>query len=325
MKLHGEPLNNADIPRACDLFAKVFGHSITPEQWAWKYQQGPRLAGLNLVIRNPEGQLVGHVGASVFAGQTLGHSLPMAQLSDVMVDPSARGSFDSQGVYAQLMRGMQKALQTQFSDVFAYGFVGIRPYRLGSRMGLYKSQHECRAGLMPTGQPTGWRDVFCTAHATDWTEAFESKLFERVWQSSASNIARPTLVRSSDYMRWRYAQHPQHSYQLWVIRSWWRTQGWVVTRCMPSGQHTVIDLWPAQPGAIAQRSTMAAMSAVGRALQERYPQDAQAQSQLTLSAWNIQTPESQRLEPVIGVEFRVGEWHSLPQTPVFVPGDTDVF
>ena len=325
MKLHCEPLNNADIPQACDLFAKVFGHSTTHEQWLWKYQQGPRLAGLNLVIRNPEGQLVGHVGASVFAGQTAGRTLPMAQLSDVMVDPSARGSFDSQGAYAQLMRGMQQALQTQFSDVFAYGFVGIRPYRLGSRMGLYKSQHECRAGLMPAGQPTGWRDGFCTAHATDWSEAFESKLFERVWQSSASKITRPTLVRSSDYMRWRYAQHPQHSYQLWVIRSWWRTQGWVVTRCMPSGQHTVIDLLPAQPGAIAQNSTMAAMSAVGRALQERHAKDAQAQSPLTLSAWNIQTSESKRIEPVIGVEFRVGEWNGLPQAPVFVPGDTDVF
>jgi hypothetical protein len=323
--LQGEPLNNAEIPQVCDLFAKVFGHSTAPEHWIWKYQQGPRLAGLNLVIRNPEGQLVGHVGASVFAGQTSGRSLPMAQLSDVMVDPSARGSFDSQGVYAQLMRSMQQALLTQFPGVFAYGFVGIRPYRLGSRMGLYKSQHECRGGLMPARQRTGWRDWLCTAHATDWSEAFERQLFERIWRSSASSIARPTLVRSSAYMRWRYAQNPQHTYQLWVIRSWGRTQGWVVTRCMPSGQHTVIDLLPAQPGAIAQSITMAAMSAVGRALQERQPQDVQEQSTLTLSAWNIQTPESQLLEPVIGVEFRVGEWHNLPQTPVFVPGDTDVF
>jgi len=325
MKLQCERLSNADIPQACELFAKVFGHSTEPADWIWKYQQGPRLAGLNIVIRNPEGRFVGHVGASVFVGHTQGRSLPMAQLSDVMVDPTARGSFDSQGVYAQLMRGMQQALQAQFPGVFAYGFVGIRPYRLGSRMGLYKSQHECRAGLMPAGQPTGWRDWFLKAQAVDWSEAFECKLFERVWQSSASSIARPTLVRSSDYMRWRYAQHPQHSYQLWVIRAWGRTQGWVVTRCMPSGQHIVIDLLPAQAGAIAQGNTLAAMSAVGRALQEQHPQDAQTQSPLALSAWSIQTPESQRLEPVIGVEFRVGEWHSLPQAPVFVPGDTDVF
>ncbi|MBD8049715.1 GNAT family N-acetyltransferase [Limnohabitans sp. JUR4] len=320
MKLHCEPLSPADIPQACDLFAEVFGHSTVPAHWIWKYQQGPRLAGLNLIIRNTEGQLVGHVGASVFAGQTQGRRLPMAQLSDVMVAPSARGSFDSQGVYAQLMRSMEQTLQAQFPGVFAYGFVGIRPYRLGSRMGLYKSQHECRAGLMAAGQPAGWRDWFCTAQAIDWPEAFESKLFERVWQSSAPRIERPTLVRNSDYMRWRYAQHPQHTYQLWVIRSWGQTQGWVVTRCMPSGQHTVIDLLPAQPGSMAQASTRRALSAVGRVLQARQPQDP-----VTLSAWNIQTPESQQLEPIIGVEFRVGQWHTLLQPPVFVPGDTDVF
>lgn len=320
MSLHCENLLDVDIPQACDLFAKVFGHSILPAHWAWKYQQGPRLAGLNLIIRSPEGQLLGHAGASVFAGQSQGRSLPMAQLSDVMVDPAARGSLDSQGVYAQLMRGMQQTLQTQFPGVFAYGFVGIRPFRLGARMGLYKSQHACRAGLMPIGQPRGWRDWLCTAQAMDWQEAFERKVFERLWCQASPRLDRPQLVRSSNYMRWRYAQHPQHNYQLWVIRSMARTNGWLVTRCMPSGQQTVIDQLSLQAGAGAQAGTLTAISAVGRALQCRQPE-----SPLKLNSWSIETPESQQLEPVIGVEFRVGEWHTLPHNPVFVPGDTDVF
>lgn len=320
MTLRCEPLSNADIPQACDLFAKVFGHSTQPEHWRWKYQQGPRLAGLNLVMRNPEGQLVGHVGASVFAGQAHGRSVPMAQLSDVMVDPSARGSLDTQGVYAQLMRGMQALLRQQFPGIFAYGFVGIRPYRLGARMRLYKSQHECRAGSLPVGPSTGWRDWLCSAHPADWQDAVAQQLFERIWQRSAHRLERPTLVRNSAYMQWRYAQHPQHSYQLWILRILTRTLGWVVTRCMPSGQHMVIDLLPVQPGTVAQGASLAALSAVGRALQA-----AQPQSQVTLSAWNIETPESRQLEPVIGVEFKVGDWHTLAQAPVFVPGDTDVF
>lgn len=320
MSLQCESLSEADVPQACQLFSKVFGQQIHPEHWVWKYQHGPRLAGLNLVMRNEAGQLVGHVGASVFAGQKLGQTLPMAQLSDVMVDPTARGTFDSQGVYAQLMRGMQKTLSAKFPCVFAYGFVGIRPYRLGARMGLYKSQHECRAGLMNGGQPNGWRDWIYSAHAISWEDAQSQNLFEHIWHKSSQNIARPTVQRSSAYMQWRYAKHPQHSYQLWVIRALTRTTGWVVTRCMPSGQHTVIDLLPAQLGVIARADTRASLSAVARALNARQPK-----SPLTLSAWNIETPESVGLEPVIGVEFRVGDWHSLAQAPVFVPGDTDVF
>ena len=154
----------------------------------------------------------------------------------------------------------------------------------------------------------------------DWQEVFERKLFERMWSQASPRLDRPKLIRSSDYMRWRYAQHPQHTYQLWVIRSLARTKGWLVTRCLPSGQHTVIDLLSIQTGVLAQAENLAALSAVGRALQSRQTQDP-----ITLSTWSIQTPESQRLEPVIGVEFRVGDWHTLPQNPVFVPGDTDVF
>lgn len=315
-----ERLSDTDIPQACALFERVFGHATEPAHWLWKYQAGPRLAGLNIVARGADGQLVGHVGASVFAGQLAGRDMPMAQLSDVMVAPDARSSFDSQGVYARLMRAMQQALQTQFGQVFAYGFVGIRPYRLGARMGLYKSQHECRMGEWPSTQRTGWRDHIVRAQALPWDVALKSDWFERLWQRAQGQLQRPTIVRSSAYMRWRYAQHPQHRYQLWGLRTLGVLSGWVVTRCMPSGQHTVIDLLPAAPGPQADARTQAALMAVARALQAQQPDPA-----LTLASWLIDTPQSRTLEPVVGVEFRVGDWHTLPQAPVFMPGDTDVF
>lgn len=313
-------LPDADIPQACDLFARVFGHATEPAHWVWKYQSGPRLAGINIVARDASGQLLGHVGASVFAGRMAGRDMPMAQLSDVMVDPAARSSLDSQGVYARLMRSMQQALQARFAQVFAYGFVGIRPYRLGERMGLYKNQHACRMGQWPATQRTGWRDAFCRAEAMDWSTALDAQSFERVWQRAQRRLHRPTLVRDSAYMRWRYAQHPQHRYQLWHLHSLLGPSGWAVTRCMPSGQHTLIDLLPASPHAHADAATRAALAAVGRGLQRQQP----GQS-ITLASWLIDTPESRLLEPVIGVEFRVGEWHALAQAPVFMPGDTDVF
>lgn len=315
-----EALDDADIPLACALFAQVFGHSIEPRHWRWKYQQGPRLAGLNLVLRHPDGSLLGHVGASVFAGQLQGRRVPMAQLSDVMVAPGARGGLDTQGVYARLMRSMQHTLQQRFPGVFAYGFVGIRPYRLGSRMGLYQARHECRAGLLPSDAPVGWRERISSAHPIDWQQALTSGLFERLGSQAVRTIQRPLLVRNSAYMQWRYAQHPQHSYQLWGIRTLGCTSGWVVTRCMPSGQHTLIDQWPVPPAALAQGASLTALSAVARALQAT-----DRSRPVQLSAWSIDTPQSRGLEPVIGVEFKVGGWHTGVPAPVFVPGDTDVF
>lgn len=320
MTLQCENLTEADIPEACALFAKVFGHSTEPAHWAWKYLQGPRLGGLNLVVRNTPGQIVGHVGASVFEGELQGRKLPMAQVTDVMVDPSARGTFDSQGVYAQFMRQMLQALSQKFSGVFTYGFVGIRPYRLGARMGHYRSQQECREGLMSPTQKTGWRDRIYTAEPIEWKDALAQNLFERIWQKSSPDLKRPTVVRNSAYMQWRYAHHPQNLYRLWLIKSLGRTTGWVVTRCMPSGQHTLIDLLPTQNGSVAQTQTLAAMAAVCRALQSDCPQ-----TPAMLSAWSIDTPQSRLLEPIIAVEIRADQWHTLSHKPVFVPGDTDVF
>ena len=320
MNLHSEPLRDDDIPEACELFAKVFGHSTQAEHWRWKYQHGPRLAGLNRVIRSPQGQLIGHVGASVFSGHIQGRWIPMAQVTDVMVDPAARSSFASPGVYAQFMHDMLNILHEQFPDVFAYGFVGIRPYRLGSRMGHYKSQQECRAGLMPAGQSTGWRDWIYSAQLVDWSEAARTQLFDRIWQRAAPSMRRPTVVRNNAYMQWRYAQHPQNSYQLWRIEKMGITSGWVVTRDMPSGQHAVIDMLPVQAGDLANQETLAAMAATGRALQTLQPN-----VPVVLSAWNIETAESRLQEPIIAVEIRTGDWHTLTHRPVFVPGDTDVF
>lgn len=320
MNLHSEPLRDDDIPEACELFLKVFGHPAQAEHWRWKYQQGPRLAGLNRVIRSPQGQLIGHVGASVFAGQIQGCRVPMAQVTDVMVDPAARSSFASPGVYSQFMGDMLSTLHEQFPGVFVYGFVGVRPYRLGSRLGHYKSQQACRAGLMSAEQSTGWRDWIYKAHSVDWAEVANTHFFDRIWQRTAPSVGRPTVMRNNAYMQWRYAQHPQHSYQLWRIEKMGLASGWIVTRCMPSGQHTVMDMLPVQKGDLANQETLAAMAATGRALQARQPN-----LPVTLSAWNIETSESKRLEPIIAVEIRAGNWHTLAHRPVFVPGDTDVF
>lgn len=318
-----EALAAADTAEACALFEKVFGHATHPDRWRWKYAQGPRLAGFNLVYRNVQGRIVGHVGASVFEGVVAGRQLPMAQLSDVMVDPAARGTLDSQGVYAQLMRAMQDELQQRFAGVFAYGFVGIRPGRLGVRMGLYKPRHECRNGLL-TSTPGRtflgrWREGFIEAQPVGWVEALEGPVLDRLLQGASAAQQRPAVARTAHYMRWRYAEHPQHAYQLWWLRRWGQVAGWMVTRTMPSGQVQLIDQLPLPVDSGVEGVASAELAALHRRLQ------ASTGAPMVLASWSHDTEDARRLEPVIGVEFKVGPWHDEWPAPVFVPGDTDVF
>lgn len=321
MRLSCEPLAPPDIPQACELFAKVFGHTIQPEHWHWKYIQGPRLASFNLIVRTPQGQIVGHVGASVFPGHTQGQILPMAQVSDVMVHPNARSAYgQDQSLYSLLMKTLQQEMHVRFPQLYAYGFVGIRPYKLGHRMGLYRSRQECRSGQLTVPvQSAGLRNGYCHAYSIDWTQALDSGLFEKTSAQARRQLARPMLERSSSYMRWRYQQHPTHVYQLWIVRKWWRDTGWAVTRRMPNGEHMLIDQWPVPLGSTADRRTQCYLDAVLLQLA------AEATQPPVLASWSIDTPQSRQSEPVIGTEFRVREFQAQILSPLFMPGDTDVY
>lgn len=321
MNLRFEALAPEDVPQACELFANVFGHTTQPEHWHWKYQQGPRLGSFNLIARQPDGQIVGHVGANVFAGHTQGQTLPMAQVSDVMVQSSARSAYgQGQGIYPQLMQRLQQAMHAKFPNLYTYGFVGIRPYKLGERMGLYRTRQQCRTGHMSEPVPmahlgNGW----CRARPVSWSLALDSALFDKTSAQARSQQSRPMLERSSAYMRWRYHQHPVYSYQLWIVRQWWQDIGWIVTRQMPSGQHMLIDQWPVPTSSAADPRALSHMAAVMRQLPSHDG------SPPVLASWSLDTPEARQTEAVIGIEIRTHEWQDHILSPIFTPGDTDVY
>lgn len=321
MNLSFELLLPADINQTCELFANVFGHSTHPEHWDWKYHQGPRLGSFNLIARQPDGQIVGHVGASVFAGHTQGRSLAMAQVSDVMVQSSARSAYgQGQGIYPQLMQRLQQAIHAQFPSLYAYGFVGIRPYKLGERMGLYRSRQQCRTGHMTEPTPSAhMNNGWCRARPISWPQALDSELFDKTVAQARRQLDRPMLERSRAYMRWRYQQHPVHNYQLWIVRQWWKDTGWIVTRRLPNGQHMLIDQWPASISNAADPRSLSHMAAVLRQLPSQYGHLA------TLASWSLDTPQARQTEAVIGTEMRIHEWQDHILSPIFTPGDTDVY
>lgn len=303
-------LSSDEIPLVCALFHAVFGVTTTPAQWAWKYAQGPRLGSVNIVARDAHGALVGHAGASVFAGGTSGQPLAMAQVCDVMVAKSARGGVESSTVYHRLIEALQRALRERFSSPYAYGFAGVRPFKLGHRMGFYREVHLCRPGYladMSHHAPPRWWSV----QPMPWNHT----RLDQLWSAwAAGNNNSPKVARSGAYLHWRYATHPVHSYQLWVVKRLWQDKGWFITRTLPNGEVCVVDaLLPAH--AHAAILTHALAQAMERAGADRTP----------LFAWYLQTPASVHVEPVVGSEVKVSHWHTALANPVFHPGDTDVF
>ena len=319
------PLQPPEVPALCELFQRVFSVTLTPEVRHWKYEQGPRLGSVSLVARDATGALLGHVGALVFPGVCQGRPLPMAQVCDVMVAPSARGGVDAGGVYGRLMAALQAELAQAYPGVFAYGFAGIRPYKLGARMGLYRAVQPCRMGFYSAqGLPAQPGEPGKAAAATapsrqarrqwpaPWAMAarpltWDAPALGRLWQLLGPRSAGPLVQRTPAYLQRRYAGHPQHRYQAWALRRWGLTQGWVVTRSLPDGSLCIVD--SLLPNAVTARNLAALL----------------ARTEASMGSWDIETEASARLEPIMGCEVRVDRWHSDRVNPHFQPGDTDVF
>jgi len=302
-------LEPGDIPQACQLFHRVFGHSVSAEHWRWKYMQGPRLGGLNFVARDAAGQLTGHAGASIFPGVMQAASLSMAQLSDVMVDSSARGGYSASTVYPRLMKTMQEALGNRFAAPYAYGFAGVRQFKLGIRLGYYRELQRYRPAYFTPASPTAWSGAFWLAREMEWDLA----RLDKIWARRLPEIRRPTVSRSGAYLAWRYRDHPVNRYQLWLLSHLSRDRGWCITRTMPEGEICIVDAL--LPAADSSRSLATLAAALAKSLPKLPP----------IYSWLLQTGQSQSVEPVVGGEFKLDHWHTEYPDPQFQPGDTDVY
>lgn len=310
MRLDISPLHAGQDSEACGLFLSVFGHAVSPAQWHWKYRLGPRLGSINMLARDGAGELVGHVGASVFPGAAQGRSLPMAQICDIMVNRHARGGLGAQNVYPQLVRAVQRALREQFPGVFAYGFPGLRPFKLGERLGFYRQIYRCEATRLT-------HDRWLDPHTLLWSAAeigWDIPRLERLWQRHCNHDRTPAVARTGAYLCWRYRDHPVHAYRIWILRRLFQDAGWMVTRAMPDGETCMVDALLLSPF-----QADAASAALGRALAKVDGTPS------VINHWLRSCRHPAQPTPIVATEFKVTHWHDQGPQPHFLPGDTDVF
>ena len=303
-------LSPSDTVAACQLFQQVFGPSISPTQWDWKYTQGPRLGSVNLVAKDTQGQLLGHVGASVFEGTSRSSRLVMAQVCDVMVVPQARAGLSNQSTYTQLIHALQRTLCTRYGVNLAYGFAGLRQVKLGQRLGLYRPLQAYRPVYLQPAPHTRWSVSPWRIVAAPW----DNNLLNRLWLRCAPSLHQPTVCRNAAYVQWRYRDHPVHQYQLWTITHLWRSQGWFITRTMPNGQFAVVDAL--LPSGAPLPTLLAGLST---ALTQCNT------SPVAVFTWLMQTPATLHPDAVIACEVKLQNWQTSYPAPSFHPGDTDVF
>jgi hypothetical protein len=346
---HDAPAQEAATEGVRRLFQAVFAHEMTTETWAWKYRQAPGSQVLHWLALDEAGwpDPCGHVGCLMLPGRWQGRPAWMAHLTDVMVHPRARAGLEAHSVYGRLMRAMAQGLAERNSPeypVFAYGFPGRLPSRLGQRMGLYRPIRlderqpvwtYTAPGPAAAAPSRPWR-----SQLHHWSQAIRVQRVDPADTAAWAQVAQaglaaakghgpqPRLCKDLAFLRWRYTQHPRLRYTVWSVAACLRgVLGWVVT--VEFDPAWIIDaqlpqLW--QEGAAWTRVLQALSQATG------------VRQWRTWQAGSDQCPGSLEPSLIVPGEFRFRELAGGPATavaaafpgapaatPRFQPGDTDVF
>lgn len=244
-----------------ELFTLVFGQPLSLAAWRWKYTESTTGTPYALLATDRQGTLLAHAGAVALRGRYQGQDIPFFQICDVMVHPQHRGHLGARNLFTQLLHTLLDTLAAQFPQAFCYGFPGRRPFLLGERAQVY--------GRLEQAVETVLKPVRRLPFLRVTPLAWDDPCLDRLWQRLAGQSAL-LLIRDQRYLRWRYANHPLHSYELLGLTLGGYTLGWAVTRRV--GEHwLIIDLL------LPQRWLRPALMALQRA--------AQGRSLETLAVW----------------------------------------
>lgn len=195
------------------LFAQVFGHSISLEEWEWKYL-GTDLRG-SLLTKASNGDAIAFFGGMprIFIYQ--GGRFHAVQNGDVMVRMQERGVFSRKGALYQVANHFfSQHVGENEEYAFAFGFPNQRHFRLGLKLGLYS-----KAAQM---QHMRW-----SPQAAPWHRSWAIKpigvhmplhILDILWQQmQVSWPGHFVPERTAKHWQWRYQQRPGVEYQLLLV------------------------------------------------------------------------------------------------------------
>lgn len=242
--------NINDELQICDLFQTVFSVSLTPQQWRWKYLHSSNNLPLSRVGTDAQGNIIGYTGAITLRGQIHGKPIPIYQIADVMVHPTARGYLGENNLCIKLLRELLTNIVNTDSNALAYGFPGLRMFKLAEYAKVYEQIEpaiECVWDVSTLNNK-----FWLKAVETNWLQVPFNTLWQRLhYQFPIS------LIRDENYIMWRYAQNPFRSYNLIHLHVLGYSIGWAVLHIKDT-EALIIDiltpryLWIQSLGAISK-------------------------------------------------------------------------
>ena len=200
------------------LFSACFGKELSHEEWVWKYRHSPW--GSVAFVAVDDINIVAHYGGMKMKFLFEGKNLAAFQFCDVMTHPKYRARYVSK---SPLIAYLGEMFYRENSMDFAFGFPSIRHARLQTlRLGgegytLVKAYKKTKLRRYL------WRWKFRVQEGWEYVREEEFYKFLRVNDDSVLS-----LIKDSEYIRWRYRDNPSRKYSVLILRKDNKVKGYVV-------------------------------------------------------------------------------------------------
>jgi hypothetical protein len=218
-------LSHDKIPDFARLHEHIFHSHFDEHLFAWRYTQRQ---GVNVCAWDGD-TLVAHYGVVPRQVFWRGRILPACQNGDVMVAEAYRGRLTRKGAFFLTATAATTAVlgHGKLAEI-GYGFPNRRAFLVAERLGIYAETGIViqRNWIAIDGKPS--RCIALTS--PEQILALSERFAKQMRQSLSGELIIPDY--GSDYIQWRFLQHPHRQYQFLKIRSaWGKTLGLAI--CSP--------------------------------------------------------------------------------------------
>lgn len=212
------PYRTGDCPSLLALFERSYKCREAPRSeahWRWKFEDNPGGSRSLLADLAADGRVVGYVGGTAHRAWHRGEQRSVVQAVDHMVDPDLRQGLSRIGLFARIKRRWVEEFCGRDRCFIGFGFPSPTDFRIGERVARYTNIQPVLAlthddlGSLERRAPR----ALSVEYGDDVPRGADG-LWERV-----RDEIELAVVRDAAHLRWRYAAHPDVSYEFVTARS----------------------------------------------------------------------------------------------------------
>ncbi len=208
-------LDISDTKRMLGLFENTFHHVMSLALRQWKYAHPDSLT----VCVWEEDKLIGSLGGMPRKVLFFGQPQTAVQIGDVMVDVSKRGILTKTGPFFRMTATfLERCAGFGKPFLFIFGFPNERHMRLSEHLNFYKEVGRLLEFSWPTlATPPSFFTYLSPVNHHNINAL--TLTINRLWDLMAADLQNHVVgIRDWQYILNRYLQHPENSYQIFLIK-----------------------------------------------------------------------------------------------------------